>query len=425
MKYSLSKSISEVKIFKSKIAEWSSQFNPLVILDNNCFKSKYSNYEFIAACGNYKVFKYNLDIFYDLNNFLTDNKDWTFGYFSYDLKNKIEKLVSKNNDFLNFPDIHFFIPEFLFVIKNNELVISSNIEINLEKIYSQIVDLDIENENFSKNKISIKNQISKNEYINNLNEIKNHIKRGDIYEMNYCQNFFNDSSEIKPFNVFKHLNKISPTPFASYLKFDDKYLICASPERFISKNGNKIISQPIKGTIRRGLNPEEDLELINFLKNNPKDIAENIMIVDLVRNDLSRTALRGSVNVKELCEIYSFNQVHQMISTIESIQNPEFSVVDIIKNAFPMGSMTGAPKIRAMQLIDEFEVFRRGIFSGAVGYFNPENDFDFNVVIRSIMYNSSNKYLSYKTGGAITYKSDANSEYDECLIKAKAINQVL
>ncbi|MEA3318161.1 MAG: anthranilate synthase component I family protein, partial [Bacteroidota bacterium] len=253
---------------------------------------------------------------------------------------------------------------------------------------------------------------------------KKHIKKGDIYEVNFCQEFYG-KGELNPVKVYQRLNKISPTPFSCYGKFHSKYLISASPERFIKKEANKIISQPIKGTIKRGKNKQEDKELIKKLKNDKKERAENIMIVDLVRNDLSRTAKKGSVKVDELCGIYSFEQVHQMISTISCEIKSDENYVNIIKNAFPMGSMTGAPKIRAMKLIEKYEKTKRGLYSGAVGYISPERNFDFNVIIRSMLYNSESKYLSFIVGGAITSLSVPEKEYEECILKAEAMIKTL
>jgi para-aminobenzoate synthetase component 1 len=243
--------------------------------------------------------------------------------------------------------------------------------------------------------------------------------------MNFCQEFFVENLEINPLETYSKLIEISPTPFSVFYKNENKYLISASPERFLKKIGTKIISQPIKGTIKRGENAEIDLQLRTQLECDEKERSENIMIVDLVRNDLSKTAKQASVKVEELCGIYSFKQVHQMISTISSEIDQETHFVDVIKSMFPMGSMTGAPKIEAMKLIEKFEKTKRGLYSGAVGYINPQGDFDFNVVIRSILYNLDKKYLSFSVGSAITAKSIAESEYDECLLKTEAIKKVL
>ena len=243
--------------------------------------------------------------------------------------------------------------------------------------------------------------------------------------MNFCTEFLATNADINPANTYQQLNKVSPAPFSGYYRLNDKYLISSSPERFLAKRKEKIISQPIKGTIRRGLSENEDILLKHKLKTDKKERAENIMIVDLVRNDLSKTAKRGSVTVEELCGIYSYKYVHQMISTVVSKLDERFDVADVIKTSFPMGSMTGAPKISAMQLIEKFEKSKRGLYSGCIGYISPEKDFDFNVVIRSILYNSSNKNLSFSVGSAITFKSVPENEYEECLLKAKAMIAVL
>jgi para-aminobenzoate synthetase component 1 len=252
-----------------------------------------------------------------------------------------------------------------------------------------------------------------------------YIHKGDIYEANFCQEFYLENTVIDPEKTFIHLNDISKTPFTTFLKFDNHYLLSASPERYIKKTGSKIISQPIKGTAKRNKNKKEDDQLIKALENDQKERAENIMITDLVRNDLSKFANKGTVKVEELCKVYTFEQVHQLITTITCEVDETISPVKIIKKTFPMGSMTGAPKISAMKIIEELEDTKRGLYSGAVGYFTPGNDFDFNVIIRSILYNSENKYVSFSVGGAITAKSIPENEYEECLLKAKAMREVL
>ena len=275
------------------------------------------------------------------------------------------------------------------------------------------------------NSIKIKLRIHKDDYFEKINKMLAHIHHGDIYEANFCQEFYAENTEINPLDTYNKLNNISNPPFATFLKISDKYLLSASPERYLKKRGNTIISQPIKGTAKRSKNAKEDEQLKQDLFDNEKERSENIMIVDLVRNDLSKTAIKGSVEVEELCKIYTFDQVHQMISTVKSKVEHTTNPVEIIKSTFPMGSMTGAPKISAMKIIEALEETKRGLYSGAVGYFTPAGDFDFNVVIRSILYNETKKYVSYSVGGAITAKSDPFKEYEECLLKAKAMRQVL
>ena len=209
-------------------------------------------------------------------------------------------------------------------------------------------------------------------------------------------------------------------------KLDDKFLVCASPERYLKKVGSKIFSQPIKGTSKRNVkDTDEDEKSKKDLIESEKETSENVMVVDLVRNDLSKVCVEGSVKVEELFGVYSFPQVHQMISTVSGTVSAQVKFTDILKATFPMGSMTGVPKKRVMGLIEQYEKTKRGLFSGSLGYINPEGDFDFNVVIRSILYNQSAKYVSIQAGSAITYYSDAEKEYDECLLKIEAMKKVL
>jgi len=274
-------------------------------------------------------------------------------------------------------------------------------------------------------KFTIQQRISFEHYIEKANQFLEAIQRGQVYEANFCMEFFAENAQIKPLHVYQKLNQISKPPFAAFFKNNNNFILSASPERYLKKTANKLISQPIKGTSKRYENSILDEESKNYLAINPKERSENIMIVDLVRNDLSKTATKGSVQVEELCKVYSFKQVHQMISTIVSEVEHHLSPVSIIQSSFPMGSMTGAPKIAAMELIEQIEETKRGLYSGSIGYFTPSGDFDFNVVIRSILYNQSNKYLSFSVGSAITAEAIPENEYNECLLKAKAMFDVL
>jgi para-aminobenzoate synthetase component 1 len=269
-------------------------------------------------------------------------------------------------------------------------------------------------------------RFSKNDYLGTVKKLQQHILKGDCYEICFCQEFYADHVQINPVTVFKNLSLLSPNPFSAFYKLDKKYLLCASPERFLKRTGDIIISQPIKGTSRRSANENRnDEEEINLLLSDEKERSENIMVVDLVRNDLSKICKEGSVSVKEYLKIYSFPQVHQMISTIEGRLRSDVSFTDILSATFPMGSMTGVPKRRVMELIEYYEKTKRGLFSGSVGYINPEGDFDFNVVIRSILYNELKQYLSIQVGSAITWKSDPEKEYEECNIKIEAMKKAL
>ena len=273
--------------------------------------------------------------------------------------------------------------------------------------------------------IKIKLRIFKDAYFRQVHQMLAHIHRGDIYEANFCQEFYAEYELKDPLNTYKKLNSISKAPFAAYFRLEHQYLLCASPERYLKKEGNKVISQPIKGTAKRAAREKDDYKNRTNLARDPKERAENIMIVDLVRNDLSKSALKGSIKVEELCKVYTFEQVHQMISTISSRVSSDQNPVELLRETFPMGSMTGAPKVSAMKIIEALESSRRGLYSGAVGYISPENDFDFNVVIRSILYNHKRRFVSYSVGSAITAKASPEKEYEECLLKAKAMRQVL
>jgi para-aminobenzoate synthetase component 1 len=275
------------------------------------------------------------------------------------------------------------------------------------------------------NPIEIQQRISKDLYLEKITKMLEYINKGDIYEANFCMEFFAENATINPLEKFLKLNEISKSPQAVFFKNNTQFLLSASPERYLKKEGEILISQPIKGTAKRFLDPIEDEYSKNQLALDPKERSENIMVSDLVRNDLSRTAQKGSVKVEELCAVYSFEQVHQMISTITSKLDSQYAAVDAIKTTFPMGSMTGTPKVSVMKIIENLEETKRGLYSGAVGYFAPNGDFDFNVVIRSILYNQEKKYISFSVGSAITSQAIPENEYEECLLKAKAMHEVL
>lgn len=434
MRKKLTFHIPNIKKFKEQLLFWSKKFEYVSILDSNNANQKanskleYNTCELLAGIDALKVIKPQKDCFNYLKKEVRKNKDWWFGYLAYDLKNEIEKLDSKNEDGLDFPEMNFFCPRWVFILNKNTLIVyfydNDFSEDEILDLIQNIQQLTINKHHLAKLN-DIKFKISREEYLKSINKLKEHIRRGDIYEVNFCQEFYAENTCIEPEQTYRKLMEVSPTPYSCFYRLGKKYLLSASPERFIKKVGNKIISQPIKGTAKRGADIEEDKLIKEQLYKDLKERAENIMIVDLVRNDLSRTAAKGSVRVEELCGIYSFPQVHQMISTVVSELNNKSHFIDAIRDSFPMGSMTGAPKVRAMKLIEKYESTKRGLFSGAVGYITPNGDFDFNVVIRSIQYNAINKYLSFMVGGAITMQSNPEKEYEECLLKAKAIMKVL
>jgi para-aminobenzoate synthetase component I len=419
--------LHSVEGFKTQLLAWAQQFEDIVWLDSNQYLQPHSSYDSILAVDAFTGIQTDsVNGFQKLKEYQSMTNDWIFGYLSYDLKNDMEPLRSQNFDGLNFPDLCFFQPKRLFLFKEDKLtirylnVVSEEVDADLKSIET----FSVQNSSSHKNNIQIESRISKNQYIKQVSTLLSHIHRGDIYEANFCQEFY-AHADIHSLETYFKLNKISQPPFATFLKTGDKFLLSSSPERYLKKVGLEIMSQPIKGTTRRSEHLDEDADLKTILESDPKERSENIMIVDLVRNDLSKIAQKGTVNVTELCQIYSFKQVHHMISTVQAKALPTISPVDIIAATFPMGSMTGAPKISAMNIIEALEATKRGLYSGTVGYFTPEGDFDFNVVIRSILYNASKSYVSFSVGSAITSKSIPENEYEECLVKAKAMRSVL
>lgn len=406
---------------------WSRQFQEIAWLDSNEYDSKTGEYEAILAVEAFTAIKTDyVQAFDKLKEYQETTADWIFGYLSYDLKNDVENLSSKNFDGLHFPDLYFFQPQKIIFIKDDQVEFHylRMIDDEIDDDHEEIQNITIES-NSEHTPVKVEARISKSEYLEKIKLMLNHIHRGDIYEANFCQEFYSENVDIDPFNIYRSLNEISTPPFAAYLKLENFNLISASPERYLKKKGDHLLSQPIKGTARRAEDVKEDLRIAAELANDPKEQSENVMIVDLVRNDLSRIAKKGSVEVDELCKVYTFKQVHQLISSVTAEIAEDIPPVEALRTSFPMGSMTGAPKISAMKIIEKLEESKRGLYSGAVGYFTPTGDFDFNVVIRSILYNSENKYLSFSVGGAITAKSDPEKEYEECILKAKAMREVL
>lgn len=430
MRTSVILTINNTDQFKEQLLQWAQQYREVVFLDSNNYEQQYSSYDAVLAVDALTAIKTDHNnAFDDLNTYQQITKDWIFGYLSYDLKNDTEDLHSSNFDGLEFPDLFFFQPKKLFLLKENKLEVRylNMCDDELDGDIQEIIEL----ENFKSKNSGIKSvsninqRISKESYLEKVGQMLDHIHRGDIYEANFCMEFYAEDTEIDPYETYTKLNAISEPPFAVYFKNYKQYLISASPERYIRKESDKIISQPIKGTAKRSTDTEEDNAIKEALTLNEKERSENIMIVDLVRNDLSRTAAKGSVIVEELCGAYTFKQVHHLISTVVSKTEEGALPLDVIRTTFPMGSMTGAPKISAMQIIEKLEETKRGLYSGAVGYFTPEGDFDFNVVIRSILYNEENNYVSFSVGSAITSQASPEMEYEECLLKAKAMRTVL
>ena len=404
---------------------WANQFNICCFLDNHHYQVSPHRYECILAAGVQRSFSASAgNAFHDLKTFSADQQEWIFGHFGYDLKNELEALESNCADHLHFPDLFFFIPQSVMILEEKALSIYT-ITASADDVFKEVMSQDIK-ERQQPSAFNMQSRFSRSEYIDVIEMLKKHILAGDCYEINFCQEFYQQDAKLNPLETYQLLTAISPNPFAGFYKLEDKYLLCASPERYLWKQNDVIISQPIKGTSKRDLNyQQEDERTREELKVSTKNRSENVMVVDLVRNDLSKISREGTVRVEALYEVYSFPQVHQMISTVSGKVDPRLHWTDFIKATFPMGSMTGAPKKRVMELIEQYEKTRRGLFSGSIGYVTPDGDFDFNVVIRSILYNASTGYLSYQVGSGITFYSDPEQEYEECLLKAEAIKKVL
>jgi para-aminobenzoate synthetase component I len=415
---------------KRKLLRWGSGHTQCIWLDSNTYHQQYSNFEALLAVDALTSIRTDTENAFDkLKEYQSLTKDWLFGYLSYDVKNDVEDLTSSNHDGLGFPDLYFFQPKKIVMLQDEtiEFHYLNMVADEIEEDWKYILKMEYpaERKVEPSHNIKIHLRTSKDSYVEKVNAMLHHIEIGNIYEANFCQEFFSEDAEIDPIETYWHLNTISKPPFATFLKLEQWYALSASPERYLKKNGNMVISQPIKGTAKRLLDPLADGQMIRALESDPKERSENIMITDLVRNDLSRIAQKGSVVVEELCKVYTFEQVHQLISTIRCDIKEDVTTVDILRETFPMGSMTGAPKISAMKIIESLEDAKRGLYSGAIGYFTPDNDFDFNVVIRSILYNERRRYVSFSVGGAITANSIPEMEYEECLIKAKAMREAL
>jgi para-aminobenzoate synthetase component 1 len=413
--------------FSGKAKNYASQFNPCVILDSCDIAPQLQKgkYKLLLALGGSQVIEPNSPKIKELFKFWSSNQCWMFGVLGYNLKNEIEDLQSKNSLCFNWPELCFFIPNNVITIDwDDNLWIYGN---NSEAIYKAIKESSYETKNGAEVNIykPIEYDFNKESYLETVNKIKREIIAGNVYELNLCSRFTYPKITIKePFVLFEELSRISPAPFSAFLSINNKYVISASPERYLYLYGNQLVSQPIKGTRPRGFNQKQDDLLIKDLRTNLKDRAENVMIVDLVRNDLAKVSKAGTVNAEELFGIYTYSHVHQMVSTISAEIEKNTNWQQAIESTFPMGSMTGAPKIAAMTFIESLELMNREWYSGALGYLDPQGNMDFNVLIRSIFYDSLIEKMAYYAGGAITIDSNPEDEYNEMLIKTKAIHSI-
>ncbi len=403
------------------------RFGSCCFLDNRGYQSALHAHEFLLGFG--ETASAEIAPGEDpavLDDFLKANRGrWIFGHFSYDCNQGLYGIKNFKPDPVGFASARLFVPAVC--IRGNSGAITGafcepgfDAEGFLQEV-SEAPDKPV-----AQPPVSLSAGLSRDAYIEIIRKLRDHILRGDCYEINFCQEFMAGNVQLEPVSSFQQLTRASPNPFSCFYRQGHSYLMCASPERFLAKRGQQVFSQPIKGTARRypGNKMADEASKAALLASR-KELSENVMVVDLVRNDLSRICEKASVQVDELFGIYSYPQVHQMVSTVSGVLKRDLPFSKILEATFPMGSMTGAPKLRVMQLIDQYEPSRRGLFSGSVGYFSPDGDFDFNVVIRSILYNESSGYLSYQVGGGITWYSKPEDEYDECMLKAEAIRKVL
>ena len=249
-----------------------------------------------------------------------------------------------------------------------------------------------------------------------------YIRAGDIYIANMTQRLFMDSRK-DPYDVFRYLRSHNPSPFGAYLNYGDFQIVCASPERFLQVRGGQVQTRPVKGTRKRGETRQEDERLRQELAQSEKDRSELLMIVDLERNDLNHVCEPGTVKVTEHFSVETYATVFHLVSTVRGKLREEVSLMDLIRAAFPGGSITGAPKIRAMEIIDELEHSRRGLYTGSIGYLSLDGSCDLNIVIRTAVYQDGRYHLG--VGGGITCESDTEFEYEETLQKAKVIREAV
>jgi para-aminobenzoate synthetase component 1 len=464
---------NQTEFIRQQMLTWAAPFNICCFLDNHDYNSGTSSLhsvECLLAAGAAATLKASAgEGLNRLKEWAVTQQDWLFGHFAYDLVAETEpehatapmlpvadapsgsplpgSALSSSPLFdpIGFPDLFFFVPEILIELRSDCVRIGSFRQ-DQGLIWEEISKTDAASSPAAATAKPIQPaaaslarpaaaaaaplnfipRFTRDEYLATISALRQHILRGDCYEINFCQEFFAQPATIDPLATWRSLSEASPNPFSAFYRLDNSYLLCASPERYLKKTGDTLFSQPIKGTSPRDrLDPITDQAHHEQLYNSSKDRSENVMVVDLVRNDLSRICVPGSVAVTELFGVYPFPQVHQMISTVTGQMQPGLHWIEAIRCTFPMGSMTGAPKNRVVELIALYERSRRGIFSGAVGYVTPDGDFDFNVVIRSLMYNLENKYLSYQVGSGITFYSDPAAEYEECLVKAEGIRKAL
>lgn len=333
------------------------------------------------------------------------------GYLGYDLKNSRENLNSLNMDPTSLPDLWIGYPAQVMIIEEDP------IQESFLGVESKMDEALVGSEN--KQVFELESQISKEEYIKTAEEAKRKIKEGDYYELNLSV-LFSGQFTGEALDLYQKMSSNGQQPLSAYFSVEEFEICSASPERFLLKSDNSLFSSPMKGTAPRSGDPIQDRMNKELLRESEKERAENLMIVDLVRNDFSRVCTPGSVETISLFEVHSYPTVHQMISTVTGELRNEIQTEEAIASCFPMGSMTGAPKISAMEDIERLEAHKRGVYSGAIGFFTPEGDFDFNVVIRTAFCRNDGVF-TYAAGSAITSDADPEKEWSEILLKTAVL----
>lgn len=425
------KELSSIEIaqWRQRILAWGArQEGPICCLDSNGnHQDPYGRYHFVVGIGAVALLRVNQtgQAFDAWRIFVEEHQgEWCLSYLSYGLKDEVENLASNNAAMHSFPVLHSFVPEYLIALhRDGRWEICSKGPLTEAQLWEEwhatpLVEV-------AQPPIVLQPRITKTQYLEAIAMVQQQICEGAVYELNFCQELYAEQVAINPIAAFERLNTIAATPFGAYYHHDQYHALCGSPERFLCQRGQQIIAQPIKGTRRRGQTPEEDARLRMALAASEKDRAENVMIVDLMRNDLTKVCQTGTIQVPELFGIYGFERVWQMISTITGTLRPDCTGLDALQTAFPIGSMTGAPKVSSLLLIEALEVVQRSLYAGAIGYIDPQGDLDFNVVIRSLLYDEKRGYASCQVGGAIVYDSDPEAEYEECWIKAQTVLEAL
>jgi para-aminobenzoate synthetase component 1 len=419
---SLQKSITELPGGRNQLLRWASAHTLFCYLDGSGATDEDYAFSTLIAVGALRVFTVtDRSPLSALDSFLIPSEMGYVVQAGYGLKDHIEKLSSRHPDPIGFPALLIFEPAVLIRISSDgQLHIRTK---DPEQVWKAICDQSVPAESAIPS-ITFRSRCSQEIYQQQLRYVLDHIQRGDCYELNYCQEFYAESVQIDPLSVFEKLSAVVQAPFSCLYRNGSRWLLGASPERFLRKKGDRLESRPMKGTAPRDTDPAIDQSLAEALQKSSKDRSENVMVVDLVRNDLSRVATRDSVQVDTLCELKSFPQVHQLVSTISAQIGAGVGFRSILEACFPMGSMTGAPKVRVMQLTDQYELSARGLYSGSIGFIEPNGDFDLNVVIRSLQYESDKGYLSYHVGSGVTVYSDPQREWEECRWKSAGIRRV-